>query len=605
MRGESDDHSQFDQTDILTIVQRSSRAATKTRSVATVARVIRELEALNRSTERDFLAVGEKLMEFRSIARQISSDMTAITELISGEQGRNASQALTRMLKHSKEIDARIERSGQAFGSVREHAKRLRQDFSGLSNMVAAFRSLCTLTRIETSRLGGGGNDLGHLAAEVRPLSESIQSTGEGVLEVSKALDQQVQAVIRSGFQLRDTQLKEMPALISGVIESLQSLEDRRQLALESSDRQAAQYAAVCSAIDGLVGCLQFHDITRQQVEHVIGALRQVSSHWMSHRRDSSALDGGTILRLQCSQLAEAASTFASSIDEIERDLKSIAERLESASEGVRALVGLSGNHQDSFFKKMEIQFSAILKVLSICASMQVKMGSTAAGLDKIIGRMRESVSEIRGTEIQIQRISTNATIRATHLGDSGAALNKIAEVMQRLALESNTNTEAAAVTLEAMSCAAGLVSQSGEKQADTDSATSEVSEEMRRALGELHSSSESSFGRVVHIAELGARLSQDIAAVRGGVTAGRMFADVVAHVQSELEGIGAQAVEDFEDRIAAKQQLEHFAMTYTMQSQRDVHESVVMGTSTPVTVAPTVQKATADEDLGDNVDLF
>ena len=56
-----------------------------------VDQVIADLESLNRSTERDFLAVGEKLMEFRSTARQIASDMAALTGLISGEHGRNAS----------------------------------------------------------------------------------------------------------------------------------------------------------------------------------------------------------------------------------------------------------------------------------------------------------------------------------------------------------------------------------------------------------------------------------------------------------------------------------------------------------------------------------
>jgi len=85
---------------------------------AGVERVARDLESLNRSTERDFLAVGEKLMEFRSTARRIASDMAALTELISGEQARNASRALNRTLDHSREMDARIGRSGQALVRV-------------------------------------------------------------------------------------------------------------------------------------------------------------------------------------------------------------------------------------------------------------------------------------------------------------------------------------------------------------------------------------------------------------------------------------------------------------------------------------------------------
>src|ERR1700719_511930 len=71
---------------------------------AALERIIADLEGLNGRTERDFLAVGEKLMESRSTARRIASDMTALTELVSGEHSRNASHALTRMLEHSREM---------------------------------------------------------------------------------------------------------------------------------------------------------------------------------------------------------------------------------------------------------------------------------------------------------------------------------------------------------------------------------------------------------------------------------------------------------------------------------------------------------------------
>jgi methyl-accepting chemotaxis protein len=589
------------------VLRRSDGPVPGTRSAATVSRIIQELETLNRSTERDFLVVGEKLMEFRSTARQISADMAAVIELISGEQERHASQTLIGMLDHSKEIDERMRNGGQAFASISEHATRLRRAFAGLSNMVAVFRSLCTLTRIEASRLGGEGADLGHLAAEVRPLSESIQSTGEGVLEASHRLDQEIQTAIQSGSELRKKQVTEMPALISGVTQGLQSLEERRRLALESSDRQAAQYSEVSAAIDDLVGSLQLHDITRQQVEHVVGALRQLRSQWGGAGGSSSALNSGTVLTLQSSQLAGAARTFAESIERIQRDLESIAGRLVNASDAVRSLMGMSGDDHDSFFVKMEGQFTAILKVLCGCSAAQAQMDSTAAGLDKTIDRMRGSVTQIRGTEIQIQRISTNATIRAIHIGAPGVALNKIAEVMQHLALDSNTNTEEAAAALEAMSEAAGRVAGAAQESTGAQSKTHQVTEDMRRALTELHTSSQSSFERVHRIAELSTRLAQDIGALRGEISAGRMFAEIAGRAQAELEDIGAQAGGGLVDE-AARQHLETIALTYTMQSQRDVHESVVSGVSTPVAVAvaPPVQNPEpAQGDLGDNVDLF
>ncbi len=592
---------------ILAIGRGSGQTQTGGEAARTVGRLIGELETLNRSTERDFLAVGEKLMSFRSSALQIASDMAVVIELISGEHGREASHALSRMLDHSKQIDARIGQSTQALARVQDLAGRMQSSFSGLPNMVSMFQTLCTLTRIETSRLGGAGADLSHLTAEVRPLSESIQSSGAGVIEITLLLGQEIQAAIRSSSELQNTQLKEMAALISGVIGSLGSFEERRKLALESSDLQAAQYAAVCEAINDLVGSIQLHDITRQQVEHVIESLRQFRITAENPDGGMSASGARTILTLQSSQLADAARVFAASIERIEHDLESIAARLESATETVSALMGVSGNEQSSFFLEMESQFSAILNVLGACTAAQAKVDSTAAGLEETIGRMRASVGEIRVTEIRIQRISTNATIRACHLGSAGGALNKIAEEMQRLAQESNTTTEEVALTLDEMSTAAGYEGP-GHPGLEAESMTNQVANEMRHALGELHSSSESSFSRVNHIAALSSQLAADIAVVRGGFSAGRVFAEVVARVRCELQEVGAHAEGALleEPGIAASEHLEHLAKTYTMQSQHDVHQSIVAGTGMPVAVAQTISKAPpAEGDLGENVDLF
>jgi hypothetical protein len=232
-------------------------------------------------------------------------------------------------------------------------------------------------------------------------------------------------------------------------------------------------------------------------------------------------------------------------------------------------------------------------------------MESTAGRLEETIGRMRASVTEIRGTEIRIQRISTNATIRAIHIGEAGIALNKIAEVMQRLALESNTNSDEVARTLDEMSDAASRVSgRLGNAASGAHSINDQVVEEMRRTVGELHSSSECSFSRVSQIVALGARLAGDIGAVRSGFSARGIFAETVLRVLGELEEIGAQGSSGGVP-VALTQALDDFGKNYTMQRERDVHQAVSTGSALPA--APTEAQKAAPEDggLGANVELF
>ena len=567
--------------------------------------VIADLENLNRSTERDFLAVGEKLMEFRSTARQIASDMAALIELISGEHGRNASTALTKMLEHSRGMDAGIEQSGKTLAQVHDHAGRIRLAFGGLRNTVAVFRTLCTLTRIETSRLGSSGADFGDLAAEVGPLSESIQASGEGVLEASSRLDRCVQSAIRSASDLRVRQLKELGALIAGVVDSLAAFEGRRRQAAETSAREAAQYEELCNAIDGVVRSVQFHDITRQQVEHVVQALEQLRSARESAECGEGSMPAGAraILALQSSQLGGAAEVFAASMERMERDLESIGERVQEMAKASRALMGISTEDENSFFLQMEGQFTAILKMLGSCAAAQREVESTAASLEETISGMQESVGEIWSIEIRIQRIATNATIRATHIGTAGNALNVIAEAMKRLDRDSNANTEDAAERLAEMRGAA----QSVYGRPGEDSVPNEAIGEMRRAVLGLHRSSECSYSRVNQISALGARLAAEIDAVRDGFSAGLLFAKAADRARSQLERLGSQAGDELMEGVegSCTKQLESLTKRYTMQTERDVHEALTGGAAMAATPSEIPGVALAEGDLGDNVELF
>jgi len=594
---------------MLAVTRRWRSARGEGAAAGAIRQAIEELERLNKSSEQDFLAVGEKLMEFGTSARRISSDISGVTALIAGEGGRNTSRALEKLLEYSREIDARMELSGQAFSSVLDLAKRVRQAFSGLTNMVAVFRSLCTLTQIETARLGGAGADLGHLASEIRPLSENIQASGEAVVASSNRLGEAVERAARQVSELRTTQLKEMPVLIARALEGLRSFEERRRLAAEASRRQASEYQALCGAIDDLVGSIQFHDITRQQVEHVIEALRKIGAGLAASNAGVGSGEARTILLLQSSQLGEAARLFTGSVERMDRSLETIGGRIQNASQAVREVAGVSSDGGDSFFAKMETEFGAIGKMLARCTAAQAEIEAAATGLGDTLSSMRASVFEIRGTELQIQRISTNATIRATHIAGLGVALNKIAEVMRRLALDSNASTEQASEALEAMQEAFGRIArpESGREGEDEGKgAGSRVAADLQRALAELHSSSEASAERVDNIAKLGAQLAGEIGVLRARMSVGRVFADVAAQVRARLQAAGAEAAARSSDGGAdpASQELDHLAQTYTMQRQRDVHEAVVGGAAGASPQADSTP-VSGSGDFGENIELF
>lgn len=578
--------------------------------IPAIERVAADLENLNRTTEQDFLAVGGKLMDFMSVARQISSDMAALGELIAGEHGRNAAAALARIRENAQHMGDRMQQGGQALAAIKDLSGRVRQAFSKLRETVSIFRTLCTLTRVEASRLASGVASFSDLAEQVKPLSESIQASGERVVASSSDLDRKVRDALRNAADLSAREVGDLQSLIGSVVEGLQSFEDRQRRAQEASGRQAAQHGEVCEAIEDLVRSIQFHDITRQQIEHVFQALRQICSDVTPGKRTGSPAPAHacTALTLESSQLAGAASVFDASVQHMERDLEAVAARVRAMAAGSKELMGLSEHENDSFFLRMEGCFTGILDALGSCASAEAAIESTASELKENIGGMRAAVHEIRQIEIQIQRTALNATIGSAHIGGAGSALNVIADVMHRVVLDSNANTEAAAGVLDSMDDAAGRVAGVSSRAQPGGPAADDAAGEMRRAVLELHTSSEMSFRRLNQIAALSSRLSDDIQSLRGTLSVRKRFDEVVARAQTELErmGAGADLAASGHSRLDPAGQIQKFAKHYTMQSERDVHLAVSRGeASAPVALAVELSAETGGGGLGDNVELF
>jgi len=177
-----------------------------------------------------------------------------------------------------------------------------------------------------------------------------------------------------------------------------------------------------------------------------------------------------------------------------------------------------------------------------------------------------------------------------------------VASVMQRLAVDSNTSSEDVVKALDSMRRVAHNVA-GAEHPAAVD-----VLSRLRASIQNLHSSSEQSFRRVEQIAALGSNLAEDISALRGGFSAGRLFAGVAGRALKELEHLGADAVRQFGTVAAASDSaLENLASQYTMQRERDIHQAVAEGRALTPPPAPAAADSAGmgDDVFGDNIELF
>jgi len=168
--------------------------------------------------------------------------------------------------------------SRQAAGGVSQvvhwvrFALGMHRCFSQFDEIVLSFQVVATLGRIETARLGGSNSDLGHFADEARSYSQSTRERVERALQAAAGLESYIGRAIQHVSEGDSRQLEALPSLVSAIEEALAALRLRQQAASAASLRLADEFTGFTETINGLVEALQFHDITRQQVEHVVDA---------------------------------------------------------------------------------------------------------------------------------------------------------------------------------------------------------------------------------------------------------------------------------------------------------------------------------------------
>jgi hypothetical protein len=520
-----------------------------------------------------------------------------------------------RALDRSREMRARYAYGdgNGGLGGMRQEAGRLKQALTGFQGTVSAFRTLGLLTRIEIARIGSAGAGFGSLADDAKVLAGNIQKrriSVEIVLDTASLLIPSIESAMEEISALEEGQAKDLPAAISGVSANLASFRDIQNRAGESSVRLGAQYDAISEAFSKLIVSIQFQDITRQRIEHVIEVLRRFLSEPKGENGSISRDQRCTaaVLAVQSSQLADAGEKFAASTASVAHNLNDIAAHVREMAGESRTLSGLSDDEQNPFFLQMERGCTAILSVLSHCANAEAATRAAGGVLAERIGQMRGPLDEIRAIEIQMRNMAINARIGAVHLGAMGYTLGALADSVQQQSVESTQRSESIAATLDSMSEAATRLSAQGEAALAGEPGSQDACvEAMRAAVAELHSSSECSSAQIAQIIAGGARLSEDLSATCRSFSVGDLFAEAVSRARTMIDETGGASGLP-PDGETPERGLADFAVHYTMQSERDVHENITAtGAGVPSAAArrPPEHEAEEEGELGENVEFF
>lgn len=563
-------------------------------AIETLRGVSQTLSSLSTSTEQDFLVVGGKLEEVVNGARQKADALCGLSAVVDGAQGQALTAALDQVTAWAGA--AETESSDSALEELLKIARSLSRPLGNLKNTVQLLRAMGVLMLVESARLGSQTSDFHVLAEDVKALAASVDQKSDVILDAVDALSRLLRNAQATAIGLHREQQARMVRVVSESTAGLHDLHAEHDAIAEVSRNAQAGFQRVVSGIGNLVVSLQFHDSMRQRLEHIAEALTSV----IDEESGSLASTAVPVLELQAAQLNDASCSFQKAMDQVRGNLKELKDTVANFAETAREIAANGSAH--SAIEKDD-RFSGISEVVAEWSESRRGLTEAAGEACRACSQMSGWAAEVETVGRHLFRLAVNAEVEAFRASSSGTVMVAVADTLRSVSRDaSDCASGVIRVLREVEASATGLASSLAGDLASRSQRASDMAAQIRGAVSELRDKNSQSRSALHSIALDGDALAQEIAALQEGLTADRMLAETSSSCLDSLESVAAELRSAAGDPDAEQHaaMLHRALRTYTMQAEREVHESLAGG----VAVVSAAASQSANE-LGDNVELF
>ena len=586
-----------------------------------LAPAINDLQLMAGATEDEFLHIGSQLQSFYQRSVDISRMAGQLLEIVSGERLQILIERLQQMMSDMEQyLSGARSRSGDSFTTLNQVQSLLEQltaPLEGFHKMYKTLRMLSISTKIESSRLGELGGGFVNLAMDVEKLSHQVNEKSATILNHRKLLSATISSNLKSVLTSEASQDVEVRGALSKTASSLQEMIDVTHRCAGLGSLISEVSADVSSNISEVVSSQQAHDITRQQVEHVVEALEKLyadvaeAEKGTAHDEQSRMLviKSGDVCELQEAQLRFATSELYAAVCTIVENLRDVARKQASMAHETLSVAGVADSGGGSFVEDLKQGMSSINSVLVGCARSDRDITTTMQDVAATVQQITGFVEDIEFIGSEIDLIALNSQIKAAHTGQEGAALGVLAEAIKRLSDEAVRQTEAVTATLTVIhTTTEHLSTEVDTVEAESGALIAIMENDLSEIIQTLGMMSDDLFTLLAGLVENVRSLTTDVGQATAGIDVHERIKSMTAGVLGGLERIVEQARRIEPASSQFKQNLRHMEERYTMESERHIHEAIARKRGGLHVVGAQVEarpSAESNSEFGDNFDLF
>ncbi len=586
----------------------------------TVSPAIETLRRMAGTTEDEFLQIGSEVQGFYQRSTDITRMSNQLVEVVSGDSVQTLTARLHQMMfdmeAYLAEARTRSTDSCVTLEQVQTLLDKLSEPLEGFHKMNKSLRMLSISTKIESARLGELGSGFVNLAMDVEKLSHQVNDKSSAIMGHRQLLAAMITDNLTA---VRSSETAQDAKVASSLTKTASSLQE-----LVSVNERCTQFGATVSTISGevtaniseVVSSMQMHDMTRQQVEHIVEALERLlgdlagfeHSAVDEERRMALIVESGDVCELQEAQLRFASAELYTAVCTIVDNLRDVAHKQSLMADETHSVAGVADSSGTTFVDVMSQGMTEITTALTSCASTDRNMSDTMKKVAQTIGEIATFVTDIEAIGSEIDLIALNAQVKAAHTGPEGAALGVLAEAIKRLSDEAVRQTDAVASTLKNINAATEHLSLDADNEEENlGSRVTVMQEEVTEILADLTGMNAELFSILSRLSGQVASLTHDVENATSGIDVHERTKVMSDGVLVALEQIVAQARRIVPASSEFKQNLRYMEERYTMESERHIHEALARKRSgqSAVAVQSTVTNSPDDSEFGDNFDLF
>jgi len=543
----------------------------------------RRLHNILADKEEDFLQLGSNLMDFSSRSREITSEVSSLAELASGEEitGRindlQAFMGTVSSLCQTMTDGATLEDLSRIIASL----NKLKELFQEFARVIKALRMLGISTRIESARLGEYGRGFTSLADDVDKLVARIEQSSAEISNRSNeiiATTLKVQSGTKKLFTSQHCLLDQVVSSLAGNIDDLASIVEQ---ANRVSDELIVHSEQIASSTSTAVTSLQFHDIVRQQIEHVEECARdavELIHQYMAAEHSEYSLQQVLtfvlqIAKIQAHQLESGSEQFEKAVLDFKSQVEHIAAIVDLFMQAIHGFNAKGQQDQGSVLDVIRSSMDQVIdNVHHFVTGMQEQQRLIIPVADTVKD-MDSAAREVQDLGDEIELISLNASIKSAGVGNKGLAMGVLAHEIQRLSMRTKEHT------LHVLEVLSGLADTSNELQKRTGQ------EKELKNLETTIKDQEASLGRLVDlktqmdhffgaVSSMGHSLGRDIRSFARGIVLHEAICSHLQGVRDDFAGLISQLEQAHVDpatELPAK--FDELLHRYTMESERIIHQ--------------------------------